>query len=211
VGRDKSRRPGPPPRLVSIHAPAWGATCYCLRVCYKGGVSIHAPAWGATAAYHRQPSIRPSFNPRARVGRDPGRSVFNLSYEVSIHAPAWGATVLALVQRGQHHGFNPRARVGRDERSGAMDRIRYRFNPRARVGRDCQGLRIPCVRGLFQSTRPRGARPGSLCRRPWHTCFNPRARVGRDFAITSIFSSARGFNPRARVGRDSSRIHSLNS
>ena len=35
-------------RLVSIHAPAWGATL--SRVVFKrlGIVSIHAPAWGAT-------------------------------------------------------------------------------------------------------------------------------------------------------------------
>ncbi len=34
--------------VVSIHAPAWGATFnkgYSLKEC---AVSIHAPAWGAT-------------------------------------------------------------------------------------------------------------------------------------------------------------------
>ena len=33
-------------------------------------VSIHAPAWGATSAHRRHRDVRASFNPRARVGRD---------------------------------------------------------------------------------------------------------------------------------------------
>ena len=56
--------------LVSIHAPAWGATPnYQVRV-PLGLVSIHAPAWGATRV----------------IGQRLGMK------QVSIHAPAWGAT-----------------------------------------------------------------------------------------------------------------------
>ena len=33
-------------------------------------VSIHAPAWGATVCYHFPPGAQKRFNPRARVGRD---------------------------------------------------------------------------------------------------------------------------------------------
>jgi len=118
-------------------------------------VSIHAPAWGATCYYSR---IRweSRFNPRARVGRDKPLSVKSLDesfqstrprgarlfqevlrfyLRVSIHAPAWGATITPLVSR-QEFSFNPRARVGRD-------RIRFC---------DANGV-------MFQSTRPRGARP----------------------------------------------------
>mgnify|MGYP000335835723 CR=1 FL=1 len=58
--------------VVSIRAPAWGAT-------REGGakeeqlrVSIRAPAWGATLVY--------------REGTD--------QHPVSIRAPAWGATRL---------------------------------------------------------------------------------------------------------------------
>ncbi len=35
--------------LVSIHAPAWGATVRLVLKEKFGKVSIHAPAWGATA------------------------------------------------------------------------------------------------------------------------------------------------------------------
>ena len=56
---------------------------------------------------------------------------------VSIHAPAWGATTRWPAARSPRACFNPRARVGRDER----EEMTSQFN------------------ALFQSTRPRGARP----------------------------------------------------
>ena len=34
--------------LVSIHAPAWGATLRIIDDALYSDVSIHAPAWGAT-------------------------------------------------------------------------------------------------------------------------------------------------------------------
>ena len=78
-------------------------------------VSIHAPAWGATYGRHDTSLALVCFNPRTRVGRDVGLHIYSadpamfqstrprgarhglLSYQchncgVSIHAPAWGAT-----------------------------------------------------------------------------------------------------------------------
>ena len=55
-------------------------------------VSIHAPAWGATGSIKGVIIELPSFNPRARVGRD----------------------LKVLVKIGIVDSFNPRARVGRD-------------------------------------------------------------------------------------------------
>ena len=56
--------------LVSIHAPAWGATIK-KKIRHKYWVvSIHAPAWGATKGTE---------------------SMYGFAI-VSIHAPAWGAT-----------------------------------------------------------------------------------------------------------------------
>ena len=34
--------------VISIHAPAWGATGYRQHVGRVHPISIHAPAWGAT-------------------------------------------------------------------------------------------------------------------------------------------------------------------
>ena len=80
--------------------------------------------------------VHAGFNPRARVGRDPGetekdrsrrvsihapawgatdkRPISGVSPTVSIHAPAWGATSCHYQTHQQMLGFNPRARVGRD-------------------------------------------------------------------------------------------------
>ena len=59
-------------------------------------------------------------------------------YWVSIHAPAWGATIITDYQVTGGSCFNPRARVGRDTVTCAS----------------------PASGSRFQSTRPRGARPG---------------------------------------------------
>ena len=49
VGRDKPKGGSHLLRLkISIHAPAWGATCKRLLVLRLVLISIHAPAWGAT-------------------------------------------------------------------------------------------------------------------------------------------------------------------
>mgnify|MGYP001199814199 CR=1 FL=1 len=81
--------------MVSIHAPAWGATAAIIKLWGGKDVSIHAPAWGATPALTRPSIAGAGFNPRARVGRDTGKL---------------GVTAKAT-------GFNPRARVGRDVRA----------------------------------------------------------------------------------------------
>ena len=100
--------------LVSIHAPAWGATIAPERQAVSALVSIHAPAWGATPAPALKIATGACFNPRARVGRDRGRP----------GTPC------------RRSRFNPRARVGRDQISSRIILTRSSFNPRARVGRD---------------------------------------------------------------------------
>ena len=59
--------------LVSIHAPAWGATHYQGGGIRALAVSIHAPAWGATTWTGSCAIVSASFNPRPRVGGDLNR------------------------------------------------------------------------------------------------------------------------------------------
>ena len=83
--------------LVSIHAPAWGATNAAHLFLLILPVSIHAPAWGATLQERPCSSHQEGFNPRSRVGSDClGRSDQPVP-GVSIHAPAWGATVAQIL------------------------------------------------------------------------------------------------------------------
>ena len=211
---------------VSIHAPAWGATCRWPHGARWATVSIHAPAWGATTVGAGPGQAPNSFNPRARVGRD------------------GGAPCEALAGRS----FNPRARVGRDLGVPARRPLIRRVSIHAPAW---GATRIPggsaTINIGFQSTRPRGARRRQACRKGhlarvsihapawgatgrWSVChggsgvsihapawgatmhdetsvtcirgFNPRARVGRDPLDPDTQQSGASFNPRARVGRD---------
>ena len=71
-------------------------------------------------------------------------------------------------------------------------------------GATADALNYPLAFILFQSTRPRGARPGlQSTGAPEWSSFNPRAHAGRD--MVSSPRSKRvffGFNPRAHAGRD---------
>jgi len=192
----------------------------------SAGVSIHAPAWGATCECRADSSGSRSFNPRARVGRDfPGRAGSLPRQQFQSTRPRGARPpITAIVTRRQ--GFNPRARVGRDFRySVTRYAMAVSIHAPAWGATHCQ---TPVVlMNWFQSTRPRGARPWpqraihlqrtvSIHAPAWgatlicvqhpglRKCFNPRARVGRDDQHEAAPGIARArFNPRARVGRDS--------
>ncbi len=120
--------------------------------------------------------------------------------------------------------FNPRVRAGRDEADEKLGTYRkVSIHAPARGATGVSFMNITQI--LFQSTRPRGARPESCCdfalvidqfqsTRPrgarlqnasniFKTCgFNPRARAGRDRVARCVERAWRSFNPRARAGRD---------
>ncbi|KPQ28794.1 MAG: hypothetical protein HLUCCX14_08835 [Marinobacter excellens HL-55] len=165
-------------------------------------VSIHAPARGATLSLSLPRQSHDSFNPRAREGRDvlicspaPNPSKFQStrprgarrnhtvyfptwSY-VSIHAPARGATDWGVL----------------DER-----RVKVSIHAPAR-GATAYVARY-CMKKVFQSTRPRGARLFPVMHRFHLIGFNPRAREGRDVVHQIVSTERKCFNPRAREGRD---------
>src|SRR5690554_1336973 len=99
-------------------------------------------------------------------------------------------------------GFNPRAREGRDFAGLTLRILTVCFNPRAREGRDVSEGPKAMQTTVFQSTRPRRARPAPVAGWALITCFNPRAREGRDGLITLGTRRQARFNPRAREGRD---------
>ena len=182
-----------------------------VRIPQDIDVSIHAPAWGATRRNSRNTRPCAGFNPRTRVGCDPGgHGGLGPAGKVSIHAPAWGATSCGWWCSAMWCRFNPRTRVGCDCRQAPAPGSRCRFNPRTRVGCD----RASCNVGgsilwvsihapawgattatlqqheggfQFQSTHPRGVRrgAGASCTGAGAS-FNPRTRVGCDQHIVVI-------------------------
>ena len=163
---------------VSIHAPARGATLSTASLYSASMVSIHAPARGATVAVvgigqggrfqftrpqgarpnHPSPSThQPSFNSRARKGRDSiaasrsassafqftrpqgarreRRGVHHREAGVSIHAPARGATTAS-----------PACPLPREFQFTRPQGARLRRGPQEARAKQ------------FQFTRPQGAR-----------------------------------------------------
>ena len=211
-------------QIVSIHAPAWGATETALAAIKARQVSIHAPAWGATPRALNKTTVRKFQSTLPRGERRPWSFLSYRPQVVSIHAPAWGATYC-------RNGASPdgvfQSTLPRGERPGAY--------------------MLPSDVTWFQSTLPRGERHSSASRLfydarvsihapAWGAtsdqpclilaslCFNPRSRVGSDLKCPFMglffrqFQSTlpRGerrldggrnmvylsFNPRSRVGSD---------
>ncbi|VEF14339.1 Protein of uncharacterised function (DUF3264) [Stutzerimonas stutzeri] len=181
VGRDDPIRTTQVPGCVSIHAPAWGATAGSGFRPAVPVVSIHAPAWGATGAISVFTRIRSSgFNPRARVGRDEASERKAEVRKVSIHAPAWGATRL-----DGHNAREAEVSIHAPAWGATVHVLNCLFFIEVSIHAPAWGAtaarRHGCEGGVFQSTRPRGARPSSRSTPMVRASFNPRARVGRDF------------------------------
>ena len=146
-------------------------------------VSIHAPARGATAAHGAMQHALACFNPRARAGRDAIWRALQLAVcmfqstrprgarrdhvptvtwpiDVSIHAPARGATDQShdVMRRYADVSIHAPARGATVASAVSMASMRC-FNPRARAGRDRLDVPGSAAGTVFQSTRPRGARP----------------------------------------------------
>ena len=77
--------------VISIHAPAWGAT-------QGNAARMVAYQFQSTLPHGERPDSRHSqdmscyFNPRSRMGSDIHHQSGRLRPGISIHAPAWGAT-----------------------------------------------------------------------------------------------------------------------
>ena len=121
VGRDLSADPGTTSLyLVSIHAPAWGATRHAGLGGLADDVSIHAPAWGATILRVPAQSNNLVSIHAPAWGATLAAFVIHEVVGVSIHAPAWGATLRRRLRKSWWMRFNPRARVGRDSTAQSM-------------------------------------------------------------------------------------------
>mgnify|MGYP001324571216 CR=1 FL=1 len=215
--------------VVSIHAPARGATLKGISESKHSMVSIHAPARGATNIPRAKNKDVKFQSTRPRGARlcirldDKLSRVFQstrprgarpalpkLSYRqpsVSIHAPARGATLPG--QRGclVLQSFNPRARAGRDSWRTINFTSTPSFNPRARAGRDLSARGAALGSSVSIHAPARGATKTGARRSGLGSGFNPRARAGRDalnrYFGTGIaaFQSTRPRGARRRYGK----------
>ncbi len=188
---------------VSIHAPAKGATQHVVPDDSKLAVSIHAPAKGATPRRYRRARVMGGFDPRSREGSD----------RPLAWRPGMILTFRSTLPRRERRngsryrlgcdGFDPRSREGSDERHG-------RSPPRpGRVS-----IHAPAKGATLRSRKAGRSVDG----------FDPRSREGSDVPVrgihaedlVSIHAPAKGatsparpwarskssFDPRSREGSD---------
>jgi len=181
--------------LVSIHAPARGATSVYQPAFMFGGVSIHAPARGATGS---------SGSCQAQGS-------------VSIHAPARGATGDAAHRAPSFARFNPRPCTRGDRPAPISPATKNCFNPRPCTRGDiiplvfCYGIACfnprPCTRGDASQARLRSAQRVSihapargdsekLPENSFMRSFNPRPCTRGDRRWPSSSFRRPSFNPR---------------
>ena len=119
-GRPSADTTGDCAKLVSIHAPARGATPPGRKTRPGYTVSIHAPARGATPHTRiYQKSRQFQFTP-LREGRQVLPLALSVHRSVSIHAPARGATIILWILGIIRQGFNSRP-CERGDQSGDQD------------------------------------------------------------------------------------------
>ena len=144
--------------LVSIHAPAWGATCprlqaHLCRICFNprtrmgcdtlpSVIVTGSPSFQSThphgvrqhsAGYLRQ-DVR--FNPRTRMGCDALYFTPNTSLCSFNPRTRMGCDIASWRSRHPSPGFNPRTRMGCDRQTSLSLSARRCFNPRTRMGCD---------------------------------------------------------------------------
>ena len=191
--------------------------CGCRK-----GVSIHAPARGATVSLPAMSPGTPSFNSRARKGRDhspgvpgpapvrfnsrarKGRDICDTNtlcqFAVSIHAPARGATPSPSASSGPT-SFNSRARKGRDNQPQTPLRRLSCFNSRARKGRDGKNVSITSKVRVSIHAPARGATSG-LSEAAIRAMFQFTRPQGARPSLPAMSPVTLSFNSRARKGRD---------
>ena len=150
------------PMNISIHAPTWGATITDHCHGHKQEISIHAPTWGAT---QKGDKLRRGFQFQSTHPRGVRLMFWSSSlphFEISIHAPTWGATFGKMGSKGLFANFNPRTHVGCDRNCDISHNGFPNFNPRTHVGCDLSIILALSPNQRFQSTHPRGVRPGGF-------------------------------------------------
>ena len=169
-------------RYVSIHAPAWGATWWTKvrpsrhrsfnpRSRVGSDISLAKSAGGAIEFQ----STLPRGERLSTILSGERSSLFQstlprgerLKICCGVNCPSLFQSTLPRGERRspsplltRRCSFNPRSRVGSDFVLRFAEQLESRFNPRSRVGSDQIGYIFGMEIVMFQSTLPRGERPG---------------------------------------------------
>ena len=166
--------------IISIHAPARGATTFLLRTRRYFIISIHAPARGATQLQELRQDLIDYFNPRSRKGSDGSRKR-DIEKAIKFQSTLpQGERPTATLLMLTWSDFNPRSRKGSDSAYRTTSsqlhlfqstlpqgerhilylehKIRLRFQSTLPQGERLITVPIPSNTFKFQSTLPQGER-----------------------------------------------------
>ena len=200
MGGDKEPADYADQLIVSIHAPAWGATFQTDQDPYAHQFQSTPPHGGRQKSpFKRFQEL--SFNPRPRMGGDIISIPLSQVNTVSIHAPAWGATIvmLLMVSTAMFQSTPPHGGRLFDNYTGIMDCLFQSTPPHG--GRHFMWMPLLCWL-MFQSTPPHGGRPKAVAFKEALTEFQSTPPHGGRRILFNYKCSNRSFNPRPRMGGD---------
>ena len=158
MGSDRAEALDVAGRVVSIHAPTWGAT-RSIPIATPGEPSFNPRSHvGSDQGIHVASHLLKCFNPRSHVGSDQGRRKLRGPRQVSIHAPTWGATCSSHSNAYKRRVSIHAPTWGATHATKPPRFTLYRFNPRSHVGSDWPYVVAYRLLNRFQSTLPRGER-----------------------------------------------------
>ena len=145
-------------KVVSIHAPAGGATGDRVKMAGKY-LRFNPRARGGRDRQATSGTLLPAgFNPRAHRGRDSLYHDKRKLANVSIHAPAGGARPQICLTKIQANAFQSTRPRGARHARGAKNHALQHVSIHAPAGGATVKLKTTESPRKFQSTRPRGAR-----------------------------------------------------
>ncbi len=165
--------------LVSIHAPARGATNIQAGKTLEGKFQSTPPRGGRRCYFFNATRQHSGFNPRPRAGGD---STLGMKPTTTFC-------------------FNPRPRAGGDTGSAGSATTMTGFNPRPRAGGDgvvCGPLQDTIDVSIHAPARGATSYPSTLLRRRWFQSTPPRGgrlQMGKPcagYGLVSIHAPARG-------------------
>ena len=176
--------------MISIHAPAWGATKLVVSSIIVPSISIHAPAWGATSGFIKFPAASTISIHAPAWGATRGTAHIAHPHPISIHAPAWGATVNTIVRALIPIFISIHAPAW-----GATNMTRFgHYYARISIHAPAWGATTPVISKIYI-----------------YQDFNPRTRVGCDILDSGWPVAFDNFNPRTRVGCDKPPLRKLSA
>ena len=144
-------------KIVSIRAPARGATTEVEPDKVSRNVSIRAPARGATSRFRAWRGIN-VFQSAPRTGGDALSKWHPFSETCFNPRPRTGGDRISTTSWTPSWRFNPRPRTGGDTTQVHRRLPWLRFNPRPRTGGDSLSNAPTDQDKLFQSAPPHGGR-----------------------------------------------------